>query len=83
MGNTDKIRRHRTNDVSVYDFRTNVNITLVTNSLNDDHLKDFIECYSATDVSKRKETWSEENPDARWKSSLMTRLSNVIKQILI
>ena len=58
---------HRTNDVWVYDFRTNVNLTLVTNSLNDDHLKDFIECYSATDVSKRKETWSEENHDGRWK----------------
>ncbi len=58
---------HRTNDVWVYDFRTNVNLTLVTNSLNDDHLKDFIECYSAADVTKRKETWSEENPDGRWK----------------
>lgn len=47
---------HRTNDVWVYDFRTNVNLTLVTNSLNDEHLKDFVECYCAKDVSKRKES---------------------------
>lgn len=47
---------HRTKDVWVYDFRTNVNLTLVTNSLNDSHLEDFIKCYSADDVSKRVES---------------------------
>ena len=58
---------HRTNDVWVYDFRTNINLSLVTNSLNDEHLKDFIKCYCADNISKRQETWSEENPDGRWK----------------
>ena len=58
---------HRTNDVWVYDFRTNINLTLVTNSLNDEHLKDFIKCYNADDITKRVETWSEENPNGRWK----------------
>lgn len=47
---------HRTNDVWVYDFRTNVNLTLVTNSLNDKHLKDFVKCYCADDISKRTES---------------------------
>lgn len=47
---------HRTNDVWVYDFRTNVNLTLVTNSLNDEHLKDFVECYKKDDISKRTES---------------------------
>lgn len=47
---------HRTNDVWVYDFRTNVNLTLVTNALNDEHLKDFVKCYCADDVSKRTES---------------------------
>lgn len=46
---------HRTNDVWVYDFRTNVNLTLVTNSLNEEHLKDFVKCYCADDFSKRVE----------------------------
>ena len=58
---------HRTNDIWVYDFRTNVNLTLVTNSLNDEHLKDFIECYKADDVTKRVETYSEKNPNGRWR----------------
>ena len=58
---------HRTNDVWIYDLRTNMHFTLVTNPMKYDDLKDFIECYSATDVSKRKETWSEENPDGRWR----------------
>ena len=30
-------------------------------------MKDFINCYSADDITKRKETWSEKNSDGRWK----------------
>ncbi len=47
---------HRTKDVWIYDYRTNVNLTLVTNSLTDEHLKDFVKCYHAEDVSQRVET---------------------------
>lgn len=47
---------HRTKDVWVYDFRTNVNLTLVTNSLNDEHLEDFVKCYCADDMTKRVES---------------------------
>lgn len=47
---------HRTKDVWVYDFRTNVNLTLVTNSLNDEHLEDFVKCYCANDMTKRVES---------------------------
>lgn len=47
---------HRTNEVWVYDFRTNINLTLVTNSLNDEHLKDFITAYSAGNFFKRTES---------------------------
>lgn len=47
---------HRTNDIWIYDFRTNINLTLVTNSLNDEHLKDFICAYSAGNFSKRVES---------------------------
>ena len=47
---------HRTNDVWVYDLRTNMNLTLVENSLSDEHLADFVKCYHAEDRSKRKET---------------------------
>ena len=34
----------------------NINLTLVTNSLKDEHLKAFIDAYKADDVSKREET---------------------------
>lgn len=46
---------HRTTDVWVYDLRTNMNLTLVENSLSDEHLADFVKCYHAEDRSKRKE----------------------------
>ena len=47
---------HHTTDVWVYDLRTNMNLTLVENSLSDEHLADFVKCYHAEDRSKRKET---------------------------
>lgn len=47
---------HRTKDVWVYDLRTNMNLTLVENSLSDEHLADFVKCYHAEDRTKRKET---------------------------
>ena len=31
------------------------------------NLDDFVECYQAEDMSKRKETYSEENPNGRWR----------------
>jgi len=30
-------------------------------------LQDFIKCYNATNRNDRKETWSEENPEGRWR----------------
>lgn len=47
---------HRTKEVWVYDYRTNVNLTLVTNSLNDSHLEDFVNCYKSSDISQRIES---------------------------
>ena len=32
-----------------------------------DDLKDFITCYKPENRHKRKETWSEDNPDGRWR----------------
>jgi type I restriction enzyme M protein len=31
------------------------------------NLKDFITCYKPENRHKRKETWSEDNPDGRWR----------------
>ena len=42
---------YRTKNVWIYDLRTNMNFSLVTKTLGDDDLKDFVECYD-----NRKET---------------------------
>ncbi len=56
-----------TTDIWYYDYRTGVKHTLVTNPLKRSDLDDFVTCYSAEDMTKRQETWSEENPNGRWK----------------
>ncbi len=54
-----------TKEIWYYDYRTNIRHTPKKNPLHFEHLSEFIECFSA--VSKRKETWSLENENGRWK----------------
>ncbi|MCK4487240.1 MAG: SAM-dependent DNA methyltransferase [Desulfobacterales bacterium] len=56
-----------TKDVWFYDFRTNIHFTKKKNQMTYDDLKDFITCYKPENPHKRKETWSEDNPDGRWR----------------
>ncbi len=56
-----------TKEIWVYDYRTNVHHTLKKNPLNVESLRDFISCYNPKNRHKRKETWSESNPDGRWR----------------
>ena len=56
-----------TKEVWVYDYRTNIHHTLKRNQLALEDLKDFITCYNPKNRHKRKETWSEANPDGRWR----------------
>lgn len=57
----------KTKELWIYDYRTGIKHTLATNPLKRSDLDDFVACYSADNVSARKETWSEENPNGRWK----------------
>lgn len=57
-----------TKQLWVYDYRTNVHKTLKQNRLTKNDFAEFIELYRADDLSQRKATWSEENPDGRWRS---------------
>ena len=52
----------KTKDVWYYDYRTEVKHTLATNPIQRHHLDDFVACYH-----KREETYSEENPNGRWR----------------
>ena len=56
-----------TQEVWVYDYRTNVHHTLKKNTMQFKDLEDFIQCYNPGNRHQRKETWSEENPEGRWR----------------
>ena len=57
----------QTKDIWIYDFRTNVHFTLKQHPMTDADLLDFIQCYYPENRHERTETWSEENPDGRWR----------------
>lgn len=56
-----------TKDIWFYDYRTEIKHTLATNPIKRHHLNEFVEYYSTEDISKRKESYSEENPKGRWR----------------
>jgi type I restriction enzyme M protein len=57
-----------TKQLWIYDLRTNMDFTLKTNPLARADLEDFVTCYNPDNRNKRKATWSEQNPDGRWRS---------------
>ena len=63
-GKTDK---HNTKEVWIYDLRNDMPSFGKTNPLKAEYFDDFVECYADGDLSKRKETYSEENPNGRWR----------------
>ena len=56
-----------TKEVWYYDLRTNMHFTLKTRPLSYDDLTDFIASYKPGERHKRKATWSEQNPEGRWR----------------
>jgi len=52
----------------IYDFRTNKDFTLKTNPLKRDDLDEFVKCYHPENRHDRKPTWTEKNPDSRWRA---------------
>ena len=57
----------QTSEVWIYDYRTNIHHTLKTKQMTTADLKDFVKCYNPENRNKRKETWSKENPEGRWR----------------
>ena len=57
----------QTKDVWIYDFRTNMHFTLRQNPMTDKDLEEFISCYNPKNRYERKETYSEQNPEGRWR----------------
>ncbi len=56
-----------TKEIWFYDYRTNVHHTQKKNPLKLSDLDDFIKCYNPKNRIKRKETWSESNPEGKWR----------------
>ncbi|MBS1780382.1 MAG: SAM-dependent DNA methyltransferase [Bacteroidetes bacterium] len=56
-----------TKEVWVYDYRTNIHHTLKKNKMGFADMEDFIKCYNPANRHKRKETWTADNPDGRWR----------------
>lgn len=57
-----------TDKLWVYDLRTNMHFTLKQSPIQRKDFDEFVECYQPGEQHKRKELWSEENPDGRWRS---------------
>ena len=51
----------------VYDLRTNKHFTLKQNTLSRADLDEFVACYNPEDRHARTATWSEDNPEGRWR----------------
>ena len=52
----------------IYDLRTNKHFTLKTGPLKREDLEEFVRCYNPSNRHLRKPTWSEKNPNGRWRS---------------
>ena len=63
-----------TKEVWVYDYRTNVHHTLKKKPMTFDDLQDFICCYNPSNRHNRVETWSDENPEGRWRKFTYTEI---------
>lgn len=73
-----------TKDIWVYDYRTGVKHTLVQKPMTRDNLQEFVDCYCSGHIQDRKETWSEENPNGRWRKFTIERdeKGNVLREDL-
>lgn len=56
-----------TKEIWFYDYRTNVHHTPKKSPMRQEHLKEFEALYKSSNIDKRKETWSEENEEGRWR----------------
>lgn len=57
-----------TDKLWIYDLRTNVHTTLKQSPLTRADLDDFVTCYHPANRHERRPTWSEANPDGRWRA---------------
>lgn len=65
--NVGRTNKPATENLWIYDLRSNQHFTLRTKRLDYSDLEDFVKCYQPEDRRSRKATWSPETPNARWR----------------
>lgn len=56
-----------TKEIWVYDYRTGIKHTMATKPMTREHLQDFVDCYCSGHFKDRVQTYSEDNPNGRWR----------------
>lgn len=56
-----------TKEIWVYDYRTGIKHTMATKPMTRAHLQDFVDCYCSGHEQERVATYSEEEPNGRWR----------------
>lgn len=56
-----------TKEIWVYDYRTGIKHTMATKPMTRAHLQDFVDCYCSGHEEDRKATYSESEPNGRWR----------------
>jgi type I restriction enzyme M protein len=66
----DKMERRAeawTDKLWVYDLRTNQHFTLKQKPIQRSDFDEFVACYKPGRQHERKKTWSDDNPEGRWR----------------
>ena len=56
-----------TDKLWIYDLRTNLHFTLKQKPIRREDFNEFIDCYCPGAMHRRKPTWSQANPNGRWR----------------
>ena len=56
-----------TKDIWVYDYRTGIKHTMATKPMTRANLSEFVECYCSGHMKDRKSTYTDDNPNGRWR----------------
>ena len=56
-----------TKDIWVYDYRTGIKHTMATKPMTRADLDEFVDCYCSGHQQERKATYSDDNPNGRWR----------------
>ena len=75
-----KTEKGNTKNIWFYDLRSEMPSFGKTNPLKIEHFAEFEKCYCPDCMENREETYSEENPNGRWRKFTLGELLDQIKQ---